>query len=313
MVTAQECAATEQNMFRFFWERRLQVLDGILAGGETNLARVLAAIARHNAKFSLILENRDTDQGKVLTGGASWVPTVIDPGNRAAFPECTLMPNGAPVFAWTVVAGQLTVRPYYAHYDSLIVPFLRDLLRQRPVDAIVELGSGYSEKLFQLFLAGGPRGIPYYGAELWEPGRVMAERLACLQPDLDFRSVPLDLADPDFSFLAGYRRVLVFSNAALYCLPHLPQDFFERLTAFPSEMSGVHFEFVGAQCGSHCERFEEYYRDSVEREHNTNFIPLMRAAAARGDISISTLIPDVYVISSAQPVTIVRWTKGGQQ
>ncbi|MEW5726366.1 MAG: hypothetical protein AB1918_00930 [Pseudomonadota bacterium] len=303
----------EQNMFQYIWEHRLDLLNRILANGETNLARVLGLMAEFNRHHRLILETcddpREGNGAQFLTGRAAWVRETPDPGNRAMFPDCPVTPEGVPLYSWAVVGGHPTIRPSHASYDHLAVPVILALTRQRRFDAFAELGSGFGEKLFRLYLAGAPRDVPYYGAELWEGGRLMADALASLEPGIDFHGVTFDMKAPDFSFLAPHKQVLLFSNAAIYAVPDLPPDFLDLLLDTCPAVTGVHFEFIGYQLGVTSAYVEEFNRRREERAYNRDFIGLLRQAEEKGRVTVEYLQPDLYCVSSAQPVTVIVWRK----
>lgn len=296
--------ATEENIYRVLWHARGLLIDRIVATGETGLARVLALFHAHSRRFELQLATGETVDatGKVakfFSGGGAWHPRPTDAGRH---PPCTALPGGVPLYAWTKVAGTNAILPTHGSYDYLVTRHVVDLARQRAFDAIVELGSGIGERLFEVYLSGGPRGIPYYGAEVWETGRAVADRLAALEPGLDFRSVPFDMHTPDFSFLRGHRRVLLFSNAAICCVEHLPLAFVEGMAGAAPSVVGVHYELI-----SHQFQAAPSDRYSSERNLNRDFMGLLKLAQGAGTIGIDYLGPDLYTTSSAQSMTVIQW------
>ncbi|MEW5726365.1 MAG: hypothetical protein AB1918_00925 [Pseudomonadota bacterium] len=304
----------EETLYRHLWANRLTVLDGILAS-ERNLSRALAILDEFARTYSLSVEGVGSRTGKDgqtarLTGRAIVQPNVVDPADRDRFPDCPLLPTGVPAFAYTVESGNRTIRPFYGTYDDVVVNWLLEAVNDRGYDAIVELGSGFGQKLFQLYLAGGPGNIPYFGAELWEEGRRGAERLAALEPALDFRSVAFDFNAPDLSFLAGFRKVLLFTNAALCNVTTLPGDLMERLSAAAPQVMGYHFEFVGHQIRRDVPALAWFYRMADERKYNTNFVQLFLDAHRGNRIRAHFLAPDVYDVSSGHPVTVAIWSGG---
>jgi hypothetical protein len=50
--------------------------------------------------------------------------------------------------------------------------FIADYCRNKNFDAIIELGSGYSQNLIRIFNHGGPK-VPYYAGEFTENGAQM--------------------------------------------------------------------------------------------------------------------------------------------
>ncbi|MEW5726367.1 MAG: hypothetical protein AB1918_00935 [Pseudomonadota bacterium] len=295
---------TEGNLFAHLWEERAALVAGFIAQGERSLARVLGRLSDFERRHRLVLQRED---GR-LTGAASWIPQPPDPANRAFYPDGPATPEGTPLYAWAGLAGTLTIRPFHASYDHLIVPLARDLMRQRQFDAVVELGSGFGDKLFRLYLAGAPRTIPYFGAELWDSGRRLADRLAKLEPDMDFRGVTLDLLDPDLSILAPFKNVLLLSNGAFYCVPSLPRTTFQTLAGCAENVTGVHFEPVGHQVAKDKPYLAGYYATTItQRDFNQNMIPLLLAAERQRVLKVEFLAPDLSMISSGHPVSVAVW------
>lgn len=295
---------SEENLFDVLWQGRAALVDELLAAGETSLPRVLGLVAARARRNSLDAEVVLTADGReMLTGRTTWQPRRPDP---AGHPDARL-PDGRPLLNWTVIAGACTVGPHHAPYDGVAVRTLLDLARQHAVDAIVEMGSGMGLRLFELYLAGGPANIPYFGAELFPSGRAVADRLAALEPGLDFRSVPFDLKAPDFSFLAGFRRVLLFSNAAVYCVQHLPASFFATLASAAPVTIGAHFELLSHQTGSGLDPQSSHYAQAVKNRRNEDFFPLLLAAERDGTLGLDYLGPHIYSVSSNHPVTVALW------
>lgn len=297
-------ARTEENLFSVLWAGRRALVDTLVHGGETSLARVLGLMNTHQRRFELAAEVAPTDQGgEMLTGNTFYRPKVTDLTRHPA----AILPDGRPLLNRTVIAGTCTVAPHHAPYDQVAVRTLLELTYSQAFDAIVELGSGMGQRLFELYLSGGPANIPYFAAELFASGRDIAERLAGLEPRLDFRSVAFDFKQPDLSFLAGFRRVLLFSNAALYCVQRLPVDFFTVLSSAAPSLTGVHFELLGHQTGSGLDPGSPHYAEAVRARRNEDFIPLLLEAERSGVITLDYLGPHAYSVSSAQPVTIAQW------
>lgn len=296
---------TEQNMFLYFWNIRDQLLAQMIADGETSLPRVLGLYQSLNRRCQLLLDSAHTtgpDGALIyfLTGGGGWAPKEYVLENHP--PQ--RLPDNTPLLNYTLVAGAKTVQPSRGDYDRVAVRYLGDLIRSRNFDAIVELGSGLGERLFEIYLGGGPANIPYFGAEYWESGRRGADRLAALEPALDFRSVPLDLTQPDLSFLAGFKNVLLFTNASAYCIPNLPADLPARLAAAAPRVTGVHFELIHHQVTTGKDELADMAR---LRSFNHDFADNMMRAHYSGQIVMEYVAPDAYMNSSAHPVTIMQW------
>ncbi len=298
---------TEQNMFLYLWDIRDQELARMIADGETSLPRVLGLFQSLNRRSTLQLEIMravlpDGTTLDCLNGNGKWSPKEASSDNHPP----PRLPDGTPLLSHTAVAGAATIHPNRSDYDHVAVHYLRDLIRTRNFDAIVELGSGLGERLFEIYLGGGPANIPYFGAEYWESGRKGADRLAALEPALDFRSVPLDLMQPDLSFLDGFKNVLLFTNACIYCVPNLPADLPARLAAAAPQVTGVHFELIHHQFTTATDGLTDM---ADQRSHNQDFADTMMRAHYSGQIVMEYIAPDAYMNSSGHLVTIMQWRK----
>lgn len=295
---------TDEQMFDLLWQGRMELLDSILDTGETSLARVLALFRNRQLYRILSLDGIPQPDGStILNGTWRWLPTTYIPENHPGPP----LPNGRPSLSRTQILGGLAITPFHAPYDNVPVSYLLDVLRRDPVDAIIELGSGAGQRLFELYLNGGPANIPYFGAELHASGRALAERMAALEPALDFRSLTLDLKAPDLSALAGYRRVLLFSNAAICCVEHLPDDFFTILANAAPSVIGVHFELLGHQGLAGLTLSSPHAASALATRQNVDFIPRLLAAERDGTLTLDLFVPHSHTVSSYQIATIAHW------
>lgn len=295
---------TYEEIFDPLWQGRMHLLDSILDAGETSLARVLALFRNRQLYRSPTLGCiHQPDGSTILNGTWQWHPATYSPENHPGPP----LPNGRPLLSRTLILGGRAVTPFHAPYDSVPVSYLLDVLRHQPVDAIIELGSGAGQRLFELYLNGGPANIPYFGAELHASGRALAERMAALEPALDFRSLTLDLKAPDLSALAGYQRVLLFSNAAICCVEHLPDDFFTILANAAPSVIGVHFELLGHQGLAGLTLSSLHADSALATRQNVDFIPRLLAAERDGTLTLDLFIPHSHNVSSHQLATIAHW------
>lgn len=254
--------------YDFSWRLRGHLVESMIAEGETSLPRVLALCERFDRTHKTLMSREDD----TFTGEARFVPEPVPDGGWG------LERLEAPVQG--IVRGGAVTLPAYVHFDlaGMLAEF------SDGCDAVVELGSGYGLQLFRTYFAGGARNADYIGAELSPAGRALADRLAALEPDLAFRSRAFDLNRPDFDFLAGYRRVLLFSVWSLMYLRTTPPDFFDALAALPGEVTCVFCEPFGSQVsasdGMGAEQADALGGGGLNRDFYTRFVH----AAGRGQI-----------------------------
>ena len=93
------------------------------------------------------------------------------------------------------------------------------------VDLIVELGSGWSANIFNLWLRGAPGSARYLGCELTEGGRQAATSLAGIRPAMKYAACAFDWSSPDFSFIPrDAKHVTIFSCHSIEQIPELSQE-----------------------------------------------------------------------------------------
>lgn len=284
-------------LFRQHQQQRLALLRGIVADGETCPSRVLAA-----------LDQACRASGTRASGRLTAPAAAADFTDADFYPACPLMPTGVPTYAFATVAGSRTMRPFYGDYDELSLNQVADAVVRHRIDAVVELGADFGQRLLQVFLRGGPR-IPYFAAEAAEDGRQGVSVLAALQPDMDLRAVALDMGAPDWSFLAGFRRVLVFSHLSLSACPTLATGLFEGLAQAAPAVWGMHYEAVGHQVKPAAA--PAWFRPLIAAQQlNRDFIPRLLDAHNHGVVRCDLLSPDLYDLSTGFPVTVAWWQAG---
>lgn len=285
---------------------RLRHLREILAAGETNPARVLALFEYAER------QNSGGGDAPRISGRLPAPTFAADFSDRTLYPECPIMPTGAPTYAFTTIAGRRTMRPFYGCFDRLALRQITDALIDHQVDAVVELGADFGQRLLSLFLAGGPN-VPYFAAEPTSTGREGVAILAALQPDMDLRAVPMDVTAPDWSFLAGAQRVLVFSTLSLSAWPRLPADWFDRLATTAPAVWGMHYEAVGHQLRRDNPTLDWFYAQAEDQRFNIDLLPRLVDAHNRGIVHCDLLSPDLYDLSTGFPISVAWWRAGAAE
>lgn len=130
------------------------------------------------------------------------------------------------------------------------IRYLAKLIRPTTT-GIMELGSGWSSNLFQLYLAYGATRSKkkiYYGGEYTREGQIAAKVLAAHEPQMNYRAFSFDYRDPDVTFLARQKgHILLFTSHSIEQVDVINPELFEQLRAIPNPVTMVHFEPVGWQ------------------------------------------------------------------
>jgi len=172
-------------------------------------------------------------------------------------------------------------------------------------DLVVELASGWAWHLLSIWLAGGPRTATYVGAEYTAAGRRAASRLASLDPQLRFRSLPFDLGSPRLEVARGSEAV-VFTHHGIEQVPRLSPRVFEAIRGVAERVTCVHFEPIGWQLGNAGEHASE--REYAERnDYNRDLVDRLRDEEAAGRIEIAAVAPNVVGVNPAHSISVTVW------
>lgn len=118
-------------------------------------------------------------------------------------------------------------------------------------EAIVELGSGWSFNLFQIFVGLGrtrSKDIDYIGAEFTDSGRACARRIAAFDGAIRYSDEHMDYRSPDISFLKRYKKhILVFTHHSIEQVDRIDRRLYQHLSELDADVTLIHFEPVGWQ------------------------------------------------------------------
>ena len=188
----------------------------------------------------------------------------------------------------------------------------RDLIQRILLDActeetamVVELGSGGGMNLLNLHLWGGPR-VPYHALEPTESGRACTETLAALDPNLDLTTAPFDFEQPRYDALPrADAHVLVFTVHSIEQVTEVPREAITGLFGLGTSVTGVHFEPVGWQVLDEPDQASLEYAE--RQRYNRNLWPLLRELEAGGELTIDTVVPDLFGDKYKNPGTLFVW------
>jgi hypothetical protein len=213
-----------------------------------------------------------------------------------------------------VLDGEIARAPLSGAYGAAQVTLL-DLVSEACRDEtslIIELGSGWGWHLLTLWAQGGPRGATYVGAEFTAAGRRAAERLAALDPRLQFRSLPFDYHDPFLDGLGSYDHAVVFTVHSIEQIPFVKPTLFDAIRGVASRVTCLHFEPVGWQldgyggCGSSAAYAER-------QDYNRNLVEVLRVEERERRLTIDAIAPDLFGININNSTTVLRWHSDGGQ
>lgn len=199
---------------------------------------------RPDDHLSSILANlRELNIGRNDPGRYHRETELVRPIGQSIFSQFGLEPNDL-LYSPDVTCGQYTVR------SASPIRYLSRLVRP-DTTGIVELGSGWSSNLFQLYLVVGAtrsRRKIYYGGEYTRQGMLAAKYIARQETALNYRAFSFDFRDPDVSFLVRQKgHILVFTVHSIEQVDSINPVLFEQLRAIPNPVTVVHFEPVGWQ------------------------------------------------------------------
>jgi hypothetical protein len=121
-----------------------------------------------------------------------------------------------------------------------------DYVRKNPVEAIVELGSGFGQNLIKLYYQGCPQ-IPLFAGELTESGTACCQRISSLKPQMNLSAFRYDFNHPTPPILEGYKRILVFTCHAIEQVEQLNENALPAIARFAPHVHCIHFEPFGFQ------------------------------------------------------------------
>jgi hypothetical protein len=184
------------------------------------------------------------------------------------------------------------------------------LIRSIPADCdqIIELGGGWGSNLFHLWLGGGPQ-AEYISLEPSRVGREISETLAALAPKMRFRALDVDIVDMDFATYATGRKVFVLSCYTLALVRELPGDIFRRLLQPAGVIGGVLVE-PGAWQAQPTSAINDRARAYANRHgRNENMFQLLESAHAERILRVTDVMPNYHAPNPAEPLSVIRWAR----
>ncbi len=300
---------TNENFYEIAWNVRLQFVESLIAKGETNPYRILKTMESWERRYELVLDKvmnysptDDGSRGNILaqgySGNAQWMPRQHE--------RFETLPTGVASFWESSLRGAELVVPAYTDMTGIPAKWVVDLCREEH-DCIVDLGSGLGRNIFEIYFNGGPTEVTYFAGEFAESGRTVTEKLAALVPELDIRTCPFNHRKPDFSFLKGYRNVLMFSCHSIEQVDIIPDDYFETLASAAENVTCIHFEPFGFQISTGSPISKSQQNLAHDKNWNTNFVEVLEASRVGKKINVVFMATDLFAIDKISPTSVAIW------
>lgn len=296
------------------WGARSDIIARLIAEGESHPLRVLKifeSIMRFSkqeriikngiGKFSFYedVDYLNCDINNILT----------DYENRSiSLSDISKLPNGLASSMKLPLQSLLQEVPQYTSTNK--IDFLVDYCRNRKLDAILELGSGYSQNLIKLFYEGGPR-VPYYAGEYTQSGVRCSNMLAGLSDELDLTSFEFDYRNPNFSILPKLDNILVFTSHSIEQVDNIPDTLLPLIANIAKNVTCIHFEPFGFQLTSPDQDPEHIMvqRSIFEKNQwNQNLASKLVFHHLNKDINLTYLCPNMFGGEQENPTSLAIWS-----
>jgi hypothetical protein len=183
--------------------------------------------------------------------------------------------------------------------------------REKDVDAIIELGSGWGVNLANVYLRGQMKGMPFWGLELTSAGRACTEELRRIDPAFQCLATHYDFNEPERTYedLWKYDRVLVLTCHSIEQIPFITQEVFTGLIERMGKVHAMHFEPVGWQWdwADGGDLVRRHFHYAKKNDYNRNLMNVLRALECNGRLKIKHTKRDVSVVNPDNPTMLVEW------
>ncbi|CAA7626663.1 hypothetical protein MCP1_590001 [Candidatus Terasakiella magnetica] len=244
----EEVFADWRQYYEYIWTVRQSIFDEILAA-ESSLARTLAKFTTLEEKYSIGLSD--------INDATSIVYSKHENADDDAISKLERRVIGA------ARSALFEFSPYHTFNEGALLNDFAD-----GVDCVIEIGSGYGKKLFQMWLNGGSEDITYIAAEPIKAGREITRKLAALEPGMRIEVVDFDFDKPDLGILKKFNKVLLFTSWSLMYAKTLNADFFDNIVSIPGEVKCVFIEPISFQITRDTQLSVIQHQNAVRHQHN---------------------------------------------
>lgn len=294
------------------WDARREIMKSIIDTGESNPLRVINTFASIS-RFSIEHMPNGADSDFIFEKDKHYrhddVINVTDNGEEHSIQthDIGILPTGLAV---DVIINHKNQEQLASSYTSCNhTEFIADYCRGKNFDAIIELGSGYSQNLIKIFNQGGPN-IPYYGGEFTESGTLCAQMLADLTNEFELIPFRFDYRFPDFSNIPKYKNVLVFTCHSIEQVTYIPETLIPEISKIADNVTCIHIEPFGFQMVSEKDQSEvdKKHRAYFKLKHwNQNLANLLVRHQISGEISLKYIAKNVFGGIDSNPSSLALW------
>lgn len=181
---------------------------------------------------------------------------------------------------------------------------------------IIELGSGYSKNLFDIWLNGGPLDANYIGMEYTSAGRDCGSFLALLEPHIRYQSHAFDYYKPLLPAFDANAKTFAFTCYSIEQITMLGLETFDALLGIPGLYKVVHIEPVGWQAGPRGLPFPtepmlwlSTWISARRAKYNRNLVRIINSLVHAGRITLNHPPKIDYLAHRPNlPGTVLTWS-----
>ena len=270
---------------------------------EAKYEGIYAAVEHECRKFlslSDLSSEENYERLKVITVGVWHVMALTSPPRTPQEVAACINDYLAMKTTWTVNGAVFegTQREYRRAQDAHFARKIADYAAG--CDLVVDLGCGWGHRMIDVHRAGID--AQFYGGDRSEHSRALTNLSSELFPRMRAQWFKFDFLRPDFSAIEGdFRKVCVFSIAAIEQVQRLGNALFDALTSRFQDVTGVHFEPVSPQIEPSMTSLRKLLAST---RYNEDLMEVLR-----GHPRVSILEQDAmsFGSSSAKPSALVTW------
>jgi SAM-dependent methyltransferase len=182
---------------------------------------------------------------------------------------------------------------------------------QPNLDVIFEIGCGIGDMLAELAASTPYPHIDFYGGDIYENSRRGVREFSEILNLPTLHGVDFDITKPDFSFLKGKKRALVYSQFTLVYVTPFPDTFFSQLLDVVDEVTVVLFEPISFELADEAPNLKPLFSRKRARAYSIceNLWSCIRSLERGGRIVIEDVVPDMIGKTSLNSVSLVRFRK----
>lgn len=307
-----ETARQEAHWNQFYesaWDLRKNFIQDRIAEGEKNPLRIIRLLEQHE-RFYRALKSED---GRVRfvenppLAAHELSNLEFDENLECRIRDYRALPTGVPVVEKCAFADKYHLQSFYSSTNKMAV--VMDFIRNKKIDAIVELGSGFSQNIFKLYYEGAPN-IPYFAGEYTQSGTECANILSALLPELKLTNFNYDFNSPDYSAVGEFENILVFTCHTIEQVEVLSDKTLPSIAKMAKNVHALHFEPFGFQLVQPgCEVDVHHKSIFHARRWNSNFLRRLLSAHKNREINLTFLGKNVMgsYDGGTNPTSLAVW------